>query len=134
MSAEDVKVVRAFIAAYNARDVDAAVAVCAADVNVFPDSSLFPESTVLVGRQEFRDFVEETWSIWASVVAKPKEVLDIGDGRVLVRADWGGTGMASGIETYQNLSSIYTVQDGLISRAEYFFDHQNALKAVGLAG
>lgn len=134
MSAEDVNVVRAFIAAYNARDVDAAVAVCAADVKVFPDSSLFPESTALVGRQEFRDFVEETWSIWANVVAKPKEVLDIGDGRVLVRADWGGTGMASGIETYQDLSSIYTVQDGLISRAEYFFDHQNALKAVGLAG
>jgi ketosteroid isomerase-like protein len=134
MSQANVDVVLAFIVAYNARDSHAAAVVCAADVNVFPDASLFPEARSLVGREEFRGFMEDTWSVWASVVARPKEVRDIGDGRVFVRADWGGTGTASGIETYQDLSAIYTIQGGLISRAEYFFDHDKALRAIGLAG
>jgi ketosteroid isomerase-like protein len=133
VSREDLDVALAFVAAYNARDIDAAVALFAVDVNVFPDASVFPESSSLVGRDEFRGFVEETWSVWASVIARPKEVLDLGNGRVFVRADWGGTGMASGIETYQDLSAIYTIRDGQISTAEYFFDHDTALRSAGLA-
>jgi ketosteroid isomerase-like protein len=132
LSQADLDVALAFIAAYNARDIDATVDLFAVDVNVFPDASVFPESGSLVGRDEFRGFVEETWSVWTTVVARPKEVLDIGDGRVFVRADWGGTGMASGIETYQDLSAIHTIRDGQISRAEYFFDHDKALDAVWL--
>ena len=100
---------------------------------MFPDASLFPESSSLVGRDRFRDFLEETWAAWASSGVTPQEVLDIGDGRVLVRADWGGTGTASGGETHTNLSEIYTIRDGQVTRAEYSFDHDKALKAVGLA-
>jgi ketosteroid isomerase-like protein len=97
-----------------------AVDLCAGDVNVFPDASIFPESSSLVGRDELRRFLEETWAAWASAEVTPTEVLNIGDGRVLVRADWGGTGSASGVETHTNLSAIYTIRDGHISRAEWF--------------
>jgi ketosteroid isomerase-like protein len=133
MSQENVEVVRRFIDAYNAGELDAAVDFCAADVTVFPDASVFPESSSLVGRDEFRGFLEETWAAWASGSVTPTEVLDIGEGRVLVRADWAATGSASGVETHTNISQIYTIRDDQISRAEYFFDHDNALKAVGLA-
>jgi ketosteroid isomerase-like protein len=133
MSQESADLVLAFHAAYNARELDAAVDLCAADVNVFPDASVFPESSSLVGRDELRHFLEETWAAWASGEVTPKEALDIGDGRVLVRADWGGTGSASGVETHTNLSAIYTIRDGQISRAEWFFDHDKALRAAGLA-
>jgi ketosteroid isomerase-like protein len=132
MSQENVEVVLAFHAAYNARELDVALAACAADVTVSPDASLFRESSSLVGRDEFRGLLEETWSGWTSGGVTPTEVLDIGDGRVLVRADWGGTGSASGVETHTQISQIYSIQDGQISRAEYFFDHKKALKAVGL--
>jgi ketosteroid isomerase-like protein len=131
MSRENVDLVLAFHAAYNARDIDAAVELCAANVDVFPDASVFPEGGV-VGRDEFRAFLEETWSAWKSCAAKAEEVLDVGDGRVLIRGDWGGIGIASGAESYRSLSTIYTVRDGQISKVEYSFDHAKALQAVGL--
>jgi ketosteroid isomerase-like protein len=132
MSQEDVDLVLAFYATYNARELDAAVDLCAVDLNAFPDASVFPESGSLVGRDELQGFLEETWTAWASGGVTPKEVLDIGDGRVLVRADWGATGSASGVEIHTSLTAIVTIRDGLISRIEWFFDHDQALKAVGL--
>ena len=133
MSQENVDLVLAFHAAYNARELDAAVDLCAADVNVFPDASVFPESSSLVGRDELRHFLEETWAAWASGEVTPREVLDIGDARVLVRADWGATGTVSGVETHTNITTVATARNGLISCLQWFFDHDHAVKAVGLS-
>jgi len=132
MSQESADLVLAFIAAYNTRKLDAAVDLCAADVNAVTDAALFPESSSLAGREELRRFLDETWAAWASGQVTPRELLDIGDGRMLVRTDWGGTGSASGVEAHTNLSAIFTIRDGQISRTEWFFDHDKALKAVGL--
>ena len=131
MSRENVDLVLAYHAAYNARDIDAAVDLCAADVDVVPDAAVFVESDALVGRDEFRVLLEESWAPWETCSAKTEEVLDVGDGRVLVRGDWGGIGIASGAEIYTSLSTLFTVRDGQISRVEYFFDHAKALEAVG---
>ena|SRR5438876_3129214 len=134
MSQEDVDLVLAFYAAYNARELDAAVDLCAVDLNAVPNASVFPESGSLVGRDELRGFLEETWTAWASGGVTPKEVLDIGDGRVLVRADGGATGSASGVEIHTDLTGVYTIRDGQTSTVEWFFDHDEALKAVELGG
>ena len=45
----------------------------------------------------------------------------------------GREGIASGVEVYQDLSAIFTVRDGQISKVEYFFGHDRALEAVGLS-
>jgi ketosteroid isomerase-like protein len=131
MSQENMDTVLAFHAAYNAREIDAAVDFCAADVNVFPDASIFPEAASLAGPEKLRGLLEETWSAWASSGVTPNEVLDMEDGRVLVRADWGGTGTGSGVEASTSLSAIYTVREGEIARIEWFFDHVEALRAAG---
>ncbi len=134
MSQEDVDTVLAFHAAYNARELDAAVDLCAADVNASPDASRFPEAASLVGPEKLRGFLEETRSAWTSSHVTPNEVLDMEDGRVLLRADWGGTGTGSGVEASTNLSAIYTVQGVEIARVEWFLDHAEALRAAGLEG
>ena len=51
--------------------------------------------------------------------------------RVVVRADWGGRGRASGVDLRTSLTTISTVQDGQITKIEYFFDHTKALAAAG---
>ncbi len=61
-------------------------------------------------------------------------MLDLGGDRVLVRYGWGGVGASSGIEMYSSLTGIFTVRDDQISRLEFFFDHDDALKAVGQSG
>ncbi len=120
-------------AAYNARALDTAVNLCAVDVKVFPDASIFPEAAPLVGRDQYRDFMEETWSAWSSGQLKPTEIREIGDGRVLVRAEWSVTGASSGVETSMNFSAIVAVRHGQISQMDFFFDHDKALEAAGLA-
>jgi ketosteroid isomerase-like protein len=59
-------------------------------------------------------------------------VLVVGACKVLHRGDWVGEGAASGLVTRTSLTDLFTVRDGLISRVEYFFDHDKALKAAGL--
>jgi len=48
-------------------------------------------------------------------------------------ADWGGRGRVSGIDLRSSLTSILTIQDGRIVKIEWFFDHAQALEAVGLS-
>jgi ketosteroid isomerase-like protein len=60
-----------------------------------------------------------------------REISPVGE-RVVARADWGGKGWASGIDLLSSLTGIYSVRDGKIVRIEFFFDHAQALEAVGL--
>ena len=63
---------------------------------------------------------------------KSRKSSPVGDDRAVCRTDWGGKGRASGIDLRSSLSSIITVRDGQITKFEFFFDHAQALEAVGL--
>ena len=133
MSQENIDLLHAYHAAYSARKLSAAIDLCASNVEVFPDASVWLEPRPLVGRDEFRALLEDSWSAWKSCSAKIEEVRDLGDGRVLARGEWGGIGITSDAESYTSLSTIFTVRDGQIARVQYFFDHAKALEAVGLS-
>ena len=90
MSQENVDLVLAYHAAYNAREFSAAVDLCTSNVEVLPDASVWLEQGALVGRDDFRVLLDDSWSAWKSCSAKTEEVRDLGDGRVLVRGDWVG--------------------------------------------
>jgi ketosteroid isomerase-like protein len=134
MSQENVELVKAAIEAYIAGDRDAYLDFFAEDVEARPDASRFPEAKPLRGREQFRRFlaeIDEGWEGGASA-GVIREVFPVGD-RVVARADWGGRGRASGIDLRSSLTSISTVRDGRIVKIEWFFDHAQALKAVGLS-
>ena len=132
MSQESVEVVRSAAAAYIAGDRDAYVALMAEDVEIRPDVSRFPEAQPFRGREEFRRWLADTDEGWeGGATAVLMELFPVGD-RVVVRADWGGKGRASGIDLYSSLTALYTVEDGQVTKIEYFFDHAEALEAVGL--
>jgi ketosteroid isomerase-like protein len=131
MSQENVETVLAAIDAYNAADIDAMMRLYAIDSEVIPDGE-FLEIERLHGRQSLRDWVIEIGRAWDSVRWQIKDVRAVGADRVLVGGDWGGTGHASGLEVASNFSGIFTVRDGQVTKVEYFQDHTEALKAVGL--
>jgi ketosteroid isomerase-like protein len=131
MSQADVELILATVGAYNAGDIDAWAAFLDPDIEALPDSS-FPESGPLLGRDKYRAWTEELTRGLLSPRWKTTEVLDLGADRVLHRGDWGGRGAASGIETYSSLTGVFTVREGQISRVEFYFDHDRALKAAGL--
>ncbi len=133
MSRENVELVRRMIAAYNAGALDAMVSFYAPNVVAIPDASRFPEAGVLHGPDEWRAFLKEISMAWVTPHYGTSDLFALDDGRVLHRGDWGGQGVPSGIELASGITGIYTIRDGQISRVEFFFDHDQALKAVGLA-
>src|SRR4029077_18727509 len=109
--------------AYNGGDVDAAMRLFAPDVEAFPDAAVFPEAGAVHGRDDLKRWFEEVASAWVSVQNIVREGIAVEDGRVLVRVDWGGEGVASGIDTTSSVTGIWTIRAGLVSRVEWFFDH-----------
>ena len=132
MSRENVEVVRAYLDAYNRGAFDAAVALCATDVEGYPDAS-FPESRPFIGHAGLKAFLEEIGSPWAE---PPRyvltEVVAVGDARVLTRGDWRGRGAASAVESSSEWSIVWTFRDRQIARVDWLSDHNKALEAVGL--
>jgi ketosteroid isomerase-like protein len=132
VSAGNVGVVRRFHAAYDAANFEAMLDLCTADVHVFPDAAVFPEADSMVGLEPLKSFLVGTAVAWVQVRYPIDEASEVGDDHVLIRGKWGGKGLASGVEMVSSLSAVYTLHGGRISKAEYFFDHGKALKAVGL--
>ena len=132
MSRENVEVVRAYLDAYNRGESDAAVALCATDVEGYPDAS-FPEARPFIGHAALKAFLEEIGSPWAE---PPRyiltEVVAVGDARVLTRGDWRGRGAASAVESSSEWSIVWTFRDRQIARIAWLSDHNKALEAVGL--
>ena len=131
MSQENVKLVIGANDAYNAGDMDAMISFYTPDVEAYPDVG-FPEAKPLIGREEFMSWLEGIDAAWMDAKWVASEVFAVDDGRVVFRGDWGGAGLASGIETASSITGIFTIRDGQISRLEFLFDHDAALKAVGL--
>jgi ketosteroid isomerase-like protein len=132
MSQENVELVLAHVAAYNAGDIDAWAEFLTPDVEAFPDASAFPEPGPLVGRDEYRVWLEEIQTPWRKPRWQTAEVRAVGTDVVLHRGDWGGEGAASGIETHSSITGVFTIRGGQISRIVFYFDHDRALKSTGV--
>jgi ketosteroid isomerase-like protein len=130
MSQENVEVVRAVFAAWNAGDMDALREMYDPDVIMrLPEG--FTEPGPYVGREAFmRQFeqMRETWD--ADALELISDFIDAAD-RVAVRFIWRGAGR--GPEFNMEITGVYTVRKGRILVAEYFLDHAEALEAVGLS-
>jgi ketosteroid isomerase-like protein len=120
--------------AMNRRDLDAAFALYHADVESIIDPRLVGvgfehtrgrEARVGVQQDvlgEFRDFRFES-----------EELVDVGDGRVLVIGRMKGSGVSSGAPFDQDWAAVFTVAAGRVIHEQVFLDRSAALEAVGLA-
>jgi ketosteroid isomerase-like protein len=137
MSQENVEIVRASIAAYNAADIDTQMATylptAVAIVHINRETQL-PDlgGDRMEGRAEIRRWLLEQVESWRPRY-EPSEVRALSHGRVLCRGRWGGVGVATGIELYVDTTVLFSLRDGLIERVEFFDDHSEALKAAGLS-
>jgi ketosteroid isomerase-like protein len=70
----------------------------------------------------------ETWD--ADAIEPISDFIDAGD-RVAVRLIWHGTG--HGPEMNMEMTSVFTVRKGKVLASEFFWDHAEALEAMGLS-
>jgi ketosteroid isomerase-like protein len=131
MSQENVEIVRANIAAFNARDLDALRELYDPDVIVrVPED--WPEPGPYVGREAVMRQGEQLRETWASITVEPiGDFIDVGD-RVAVRHVWRAVGHGPR-EWHPELTLIWTIRKGKILSHDYFWDHAEALEALGLA-
>ena len=129
MSRENVAVMQAAFAAWNAGDMDAMGELYDPDIVVRAPEG-WPEPGPFVGREAaMREFeqLRETWD--ADVLEPIGDFVDVGD-RVFVRYTWHGVG--HGPESKVEATCVFTVRKGKVLNIEYFWDHMEALEAVGL--
>ena len=129
MSRENVEVMQAAFAAWNAGDMEAVGALLAHDVVLrLPEG--WPEPGPYVGREDaLRQFKQNRDVFEADALEPISDFVGVGD-RVLVRMIWRGTGQ--GPESILEWTNVCTVRKGRIVTIEYFWDHAEALEAVGL--
>ena len=128
MSQENVDVARRSNDAFKRGDWETFAEALDPDVVLRPDRT-WPEQRIY-GRAaalEFYRSASETFGPDSSI----EEIMDLGD-RLLIRARWATRGQHSGIETDLTLSEVVTYRDGCAVLIEYFLDHHEALKTVGL--
>jgi ketosteroid isomerase-like protein len=130
MSQDNVKVVERALAVWNKGDMDAVRGLLDPDAVLRPPEA-WPEPGPYVGRDAvMREWaqVRETWK--ADAVEPVGDFVDVAD-RVVVRVIWHTSG--HGPEPHIELTVAYRIRNGKLLDIEYFWDHAEALEAVGLS-
>jgi ketosteroid isomerase-like protein len=129
MSHENAEIVRRFVAALNAGDLDAAMALCDESVvYINPDDAAEPGTRT--GQAEFRLAVEGLLATFEGFNTAIEDMKVIGD-EVVVVGRSTGTGRLSGIPFNQARSHLFEVRDGRIASFRWF---QGVHEAHELAG
>ena len=128
MSNENVEIVRASLEAWNERDMDAMRERYAEDVVTWPPEG-WPEEGPFVGRDTVMAQWERMRGLWdedeVEMLADYTEVAD----RVAVRMTWRDRSSHAD----SGATAVFTIRDGRIRIAEFFWDHAETLETVGLS-
>jgi ketosteroid isomerase-like protein len=129
MSQKNVETVGRAIAAINARDIGAYLALCTENVEL-----LMPlAGAEYLGADGIKRFLTDIEDIGPDLRIEVQRVQAVGDSNAIALLRVRSTGRASGIVTSAESANVYDFIDGKISRIRIFLDRDEALKAVGLA-
>ena len=131
-SRDRLDVMRRWFDAWNRTDLDSFFDLYGADAEVITDPS-WMEAGPFKGRPAIREWFEglkESWSERDEVA-----ITDLFEvrGQVVARFVWQVRGRSSGIDMHLDATSVNTIDAGRIVRQQYYFDHAQALEAVGLS-
>jgi uncharacterized protein len=130
MSQENVQVVRRGFETWNAGNMDAFREYFDPGVILRPLEG-WPEPGPFVGREAVMRWFEQLRETWdTDTFELIRDFIDVGD-RVAVRFIWRGAG--HGPEANIEATSVFMVRKGRIFYQEFFWDHAEALEAVGLS-
>jgi ketosteroid isomerase-like protein len=123
----DVEVVRRGREAWSRGDLDAMLAETTDDFEFRPLPQFVEEP--VRGHDAVREFLELWRGSWETYETDVDEIVDLGDGRVLVLCWQRGVGPDSGIVAHMDWAQIFTVRDGKVTRCLNFEDRAAALRA-----
>ncbi len=121
--------------AANRGDFEAAFSVYHDDIEVTLEPQLVSLGfdPVYRGREARIGFQERWVAELGDFRFAPEELIDVGDGRVVVVGRVEGRGLSSGAGFESDWGVLFTVSAGRIARERFFIDRAEALEAVGLS-
>ncbi len=131
MSQENAEIVRRAYAAFNV-GLDEFMAYYADDVELLTDPT-WPEAGLYQGKGVFRRWWEQILAVYDDHTLELDDLIPVNEQRVLSTFRWHVRGGTSGITTTLSGSVLTTHRGALICRAQFFFNHQDALEAAGLS-
>jgi ketosteroid isomerase-like protein len=84
------------------------------------------------GIDGFRAGWREWLEPWQRLRIVPVEMIDAGEGRVLLLAESHGLLTSGGAEIVQASAAIYRLRDGMIVGIDHYLDYEQARRAAGL--
>jgi ketosteroid isomerase-like protein len=129
MSQENVELIRRGNDAFRRGDWEVFEEIADPHISLRMDSR-WPERRAY-GREAAIDFYREASASGGSDITI-EDIVDLGD-RILFCLCWHMQGSQSGLAGDQRYSVLSTIREGRIILEEFFLDHDDALKALGLA-
>ena len=130
MAQDDIELVRAGYAAWNAGDLDAALDIAHPDIEVVQDPQI-PGAVTVTGKEEFRRWLASFFETWESFQITPSEIRQAGD-RVVVVAHVEARGKTMSVPVDTDTAHVLTMREGQAIRWESYTDPDRALRSVGL--
>ena len=130
MSQENVEVVREYVSAWNAGDMEAVRELYDPDA-VMEAARDWPEPGPFVGRDAVMQQLRQARAAFESdTVEFLSDLVAAGD-QVVARVGWRGSGR--GPQSDMEWTNVCTIRDGRLINVRYFWDHAEALEAAGLS-
>jgi ketosteroid isomerase-like protein len=124
------------VEAYNRRDLGAVLSGAHPEFEYLPNRDWVEAGLVescyrgLAGYREYIATVDEVWG--GENYLRPVELIDLGD-RLVTLAHGTMRAQASGVPLTEAYALVSTLKDGRAIRGEEYYDHHQALEAVGLS-
>jgi SnoaL-like domain len=122
--------------AFNRRDFDALLTAYRADCEFHAEPRLVEMGLAMAsyrGLGGYRDFVASSSDVWGpDWRIYPVELIDMG-ARIVTLYDVPVRGHASGFPFTGKFATVADLKDGRVIRDQVYFDHAEALQAVGLS-
>jgi len=127
----NVEVAGRAISAFNAGDVDAFAALTAVDFEWSP-SMVAVEGEIFRAREGIEKYFASLGDAWEEFHIFSGEFRDHAE-RVVMLGGLRGRGKVSGVPVDSPLGMVFDLRDGRITRIRGYLDHDEALRAAGLA-
>ena len=128
--------VRLGLEAFNRGDQDATLLGCHPDCEFHPPRELVEAGLIEAcyrGAAGYREYASNWSEVWhADLRVEPVELIDLGD-RLVILADLPVRAQASGVPLTTKWADVTTLEDGRTIRQQHYWDHAEALEAVGLS-
>jgi ketosteroid isomerase-like protein len=130
MSEENIELGRRLVEAFNARDIDAMLALF--DRRIEFHSTFAPVGGVYHGYDGLRKWHRDLGDAWGQIRVEPEAFFDLGEQTLLFHV-MHGRGKHSGIEVAMPAAQVATVCDGRVVYLKVYGNREDALIDLGVS-